>query len=145
VPSDLVRTGVAISGIFDLEPLIDTSINRAIGLDRASARAVSPRFWPPPSRHPTLLAVVGEHEGAEFHRQCRDLVSHWRRAGVQAECLEVPGANHFSVIDQLAGKAHPLYARVVALATDESSRADKSRGQTSGEEEEDGGEGTPEA
>jgi len=44
VPDDLVRGGIAISGIFDLQPLVTTSINGAIGLDLKTARDASPRL-----------------------------------------------------------------------------------------------------
>src|SRR5579872_3427397 len=57
LPSGFVSAAYAISGLFDLEPLIATSINKALGLDRAAARASSPLFWPPPARG-SLDAVV---------------------------------------------------------------------------------------
>ncbi len=116
VPSDLVRAGMAISGIFELEPLIGTSISRALRLDPAGARAVSPRFWAPPPPGARLVAVVGEHEGAEFHRQSRELAADWRRAGVSAECVEIAGANHFTLIDELVRAGSPLHARALRLA-----------------------------
>lgn len=78
VPSDLVSVGLAISGLFDLTPLVRTSINQAIGLSIESARAASPRFWAPPKQG-ALVAAVGEHDSSEFHRQkprdCRALGS----------------------------------------------------------------------
>ena len=49
-PADLVRAGVPISGVFELEPLIPTSINDLVGLDAAAARAASPLLWPPPPK-----------------------------------------------------------------------------------------------
>ena len=35
LPSDLVRAAYAISGLFDLPPLVETSINKALRLDQA--------------------------------------------------------------------------------------------------------------
>ena len=40
---------VAISGVFDLAPLIPTSLNLALGLDEAEAAALSPIHWPVPN------------------------------------------------------------------------------------------------
>src|SRR3954452_3600525 len=42
LPRDLVKAAYAISGLFDLVPLVKTSINGALGLDEASARRTSP-------------------------------------------------------------------------------------------------------
>ncbi|HEX3763514.1 MAG TPA: alpha/beta hydrolase [Kofleriaceae bacterium] len=116
VPADLVRTGCAISGVFDLAPLIPTTMNRALRLDTAAAAAASPLFWPPPPPGRTLVAAVGEHETPEFHRQSHAIVERWARAGVAAEYLPVAGVHHFTIVDELARPGSALYDRVVALA-----------------------------
>jgi arylformamidase len=116
VPDDLVQTGVAISGIFDLGPLVSTSVNDAVGLDLDGARAASPRFWPTPPQDRELVAVVGAEESSEFRRQSREMAEHWRAAGLPSEYLEIPGANHFTVVDELATPGTTLFERVVALA-----------------------------
>ena len=85
-------------------------------LDAEAARAASPLFWPPPPRDRTLVAAVGGAESAEFLRQSRDIVAAWKRAGLTCEYLEVPGANHFTVVEALADPDTPLSARVAALA-----------------------------
>jgi arylformamidase len=116
VPGDLVRAGIAISGIFDLGPLVGTSVNDAVGLDLGGARAASPRFWPAPRADRTLVAVVGGEESSEFRRQSREMAEHWRAAGLHTEYLEIAGANHFTVVDELATPGTTLFERVVALA-----------------------------
>ena len=85
VPADLVRAGVSLSGVFDLPPLIGTSLNEALRLDAQAARAASPLFWPPPPKGRTLVAAVGGAESAEFLRQSRDIVAAWKpgRLGVR--------------------------------------------------------------
>jgi len=113
---DLVRAGVAISGVFDLPPLVGTSINDLVGLDVGTARAASPMFWPAPPKDRILVAAVGGDESAEFLRQARDMAQAWTRAGLEAETLVVPGTNHFSVVDELAKPGSPLSARVADLA-----------------------------
>ena len=116
VPADLVRAGVAISGVFDVAPLIGTSLNEALRLDAATARAASPLFWPPPPKGRALVAAVGGAESAEFLRQSRDIADAWKRAGLACEYLEVPGANHFTVVDELTSPKSALFAKVAALA-----------------------------
>jgi arylformamidase len=115
VPADLVRAGVAISGVFDLPPLIGTSINELVGLDRDSARAASPMLWPPPAgrRH---VAAVGGAESSEFLRQSRELADLWAKAGVVSEYLAVPGADHFTVVDELSNPDSALFDKIASLA-----------------------------
>jgi arylformamidase len=116
VPADLVRAGVPISGIFELEPLVPTTINDLVKLDATSARAASPLLWPPPPAGRALVAAVGGAESGEFLRQSRDLVAAWAKAGVESTYLEVPGTNHFSVVDALADPASALFGHVARLA-----------------------------
>jgi len=116
VPADLVRAGVPISGVFEVAPLVGTTINEALGLDAAAAREVSPMLWPPPPKGRTVVAAVGGAESAEFRRQSRDIVAAWKLAGLACEYLEVPGANHFTVVDELTRPESPLFAKVSTLA-----------------------------
>ena len=106
---DVVPAILPISGVFELEPLLPTSIARALNLTPAEARALSPRFLPAPGGE--IHAVVGAAESAEFRRQTRDFAAAW---GGTAE--EIPGADHFSVLDPLTDPAHPLTRRAAAMA-----------------------------
>ncbi len=115
-PADLVGAGVAVSGVFDLVPLVPTSLNGALGLDERQARAASPRWWPAPPPGRELVAAVGAQESAEFRRQTRDLVAAWAGAGVDARALEIPGANHFTVIEELAVPGSALRRAVLDQA-----------------------------
>jgi arylformamidase len=116
VPADLVRAGCAISGVFELAPLIATSINAAARLDHEAAAAASPLFWPPPPNGRTLVAAVGSDESSEFHRQSRTMAETWAKAGLETEYLSVPGANHFTIVEELAKPDSALFGRVASLA-----------------------------
>jgi arylformamidase len=115
LPAGLVSAAYAISGLFDLCPLVSTSINNALKLDDASARAVSPLFWKPPV-HGTIDAVVGGNESAEYHRQSRIIVDAWGAAGLTTRFDTIPAANHFTAIAPLADPGSPMVARLKALA-----------------------------
>jgi len=115
LPKELVIAAYTISGLFDLGPLVETSINNALRLDTASARAASPLFWNPPRRG-SLDAVVGENESAEYFRQSRTIVEHWGAAGVPTRFAVVPDANHFTAIAPLADPQSPMVARLMKLA-----------------------------
>src|SRR5258708_13227644 len=115
LPEDLVAAAYAISGLFDLGPLIETSINKAMRLDHATARAASPLFWDVPRRG-SLDAVVGENESAEYFRQSRTIVDRWDAAGVATRFGVVPHANHFTAISPLPNPGSPMVARLQELA-----------------------------
>jgi arylformamidase len=115
LPEDLVIATYAISGLFDLGPLVETSINNALLLDHATARAVSPLFSNAPARG-SLDAVVGETESAEYFRQSRTIVARWGAAGVATRFGTVPGANHFTAIAPLADPDSAMVLRLKELA-----------------------------
>ena len=115
-PADLVRAGYAISGVFDLAPLIPTSLNEALRLTPESAREASPGSWPPPPAGRTFVASVGGAESSEFLRQSLDLTAVWSAAGITAECVVVPNANHFTVVDELTRPQSAMVQRVLQLA-----------------------------
>lgn len=96
-----IRAATAISGVFDLIPLIDTSINDAIHLTADTARRNSPLFDPPPPAGIPLLLVVGADETPAFHAQTRRYAEHCLAAGVQVEQMAPPGCNHMTVLEAL--------------------------------------------
>jgi len=113
-PADLVPAGYSISGVFDLSPLIGISMNQDLRLDAAAARKVSPAFWPiAPGR--SFDAVVGGLESSEFKRQSRLIADAWNSAAA-TRYEEIPGTNHFTVIDGLADPHSAMTARVAELA-----------------------------
>jgi arylformamidase len=115
LPLDLVIAAYAISGLFDLGPLVDTSINKALRLDHASARAASPLFWKSPHRG-SLDVVVGANESAEYFRQSRIMVETWGAADVATRFGTVADANHFTAIAPLADPESAMVARLKQLA-----------------------------
>lgn len=116
VPNDLVTHAISISGIFDLQPLLKTSANQVLCLTPETAEAVSPLSGsaPPPGRH--FVAAVGAKESPEFIRQSLEIAGRWGEAGVTTECVLVPNANHFTILDELMKPGSGLYQRVIALA-----------------------------
>jgi arylformamidase len=114
LPSDLILAAYAISGLFDLVPLVGTSINTALQLDEAAARSASPLFGPVPS-HGSLDAVVGGHESAEYFRQSQSIVAAWG-GGIATRFEALSGANHFTAIAPLADPQSPMTLRIRQLA-----------------------------
>ena len=114
-PADLVPAGYSISGVFDLAPLTQISVNADLKLDEKSARACSPLYWRVPAGR-TLDAVVGARESSEFLRQSRTVVDTWRQANAQTRYEAIAGADHFTVVDPLTDANSAMTKRVAELA-----------------------------
>jgi len=110
-----IPAAYAISGLFELAPLIPTSLNGALQLDAAEAEALSPLFWPAPEGK-TLDAVVGGAESSEFLRQSQAIAAAWGEDGVKTRYEAIPEANHFTVIAPLADAHSAMCARLRRLA-----------------------------
>ena len=107
LPKDLFKGGLAVSGIYDLRPLVDVDfLKEELRLDEAAAAKVSPALMPPATRMP-IATCVGQHESSEFHRQAQLLKDRWRSAVTE---VPMPGTNHFTVLDALADRGSPLFA-----------------------------------
>jgi len=114
VPDQMVRNALAISGLFELEPMrLAPSFQAALRLTPEEVRRASPALWPAPSAG-TLYAVAGGEESEEFIRQNQAIAKAWGR-GVVPVCELAPGLNHFSVLDALANPAHRVHEMAVEL------------------------------
>jgi len=107
LPKDLWKGGLAVSGLYDLRPLLQVDfLQQDLRLDEAAAAKLSPAFLPPATRAPVMTCVGGD-ESSEFLRQNRLLRERWR--GAFAGDVPMPGKNHFSVADGLAENSSPLF------------------------------------
>ena len=113
LPPDLVKGGVAISGIYDLEPLVPLPfVNEDLRLDVDAARRVSPVHLPAATTAP-LVTAVGALESGEFKRQTRLIRAAWPR-NARAD-VEVADANHLTVCDVLADPESALFRAALDL------------------------------
>lgn len=109
-----VKGAVLVSGIYDLEPLIGTSINDALGLDEFTASQNSPL-------HSGLkgfqagFVCWGENETDQFKWQSRAFAQALLQAGAECAAFECPGRNHFDVILDLADPGMELGRRTMEL------------------------------
>lgn len=113
--SEVVAAGLPISGLFELEPLVSTSLNHKLRLDKDEARRLSPLFWQAPAGK-SITAYVGGNESSEFLRQTRALVLHWKNMGADVTGVEVPGTSHFDIIAPLADPNSTMTHDLVILA-----------------------------
>ena len=113
IAPDTVKSATPVSGLFDLEPLINTHVNAWMHLDAESAARLSPLQHLPTQGCP-LIVSYGETETAEFARQSRQYLDAWHHRGFAGQYIDMPGTNHFDVILHLADPASPLTLAVFA-------------------------------
>ncbi len=116
LPAQLVGGAMAISGVYDLEPLRHTPIlMNDLQLTPASVKRLSPAFFPRPKGK--LHATVGALESEEFLRQNQLIRDVWGPTAVPV-CETIPGRNHFDVLQSLVdpdGRLHELTLRLLGL------------------------------
>lgn len=115
VPPVPLTRAVLVSGVYDLRPLVRTTVNDVLGLDETSAAALSPILRPVAGRPDTVVAW-GDNETDAFKAQSRAFAGHLRAAGVAATELECRGRHHFDIVDDLALPGQPLGALTLAGA-----------------------------
>ena len=110
-----VAGGIAVSGIYDLEPVRLNYLNDKLGLDEAEARRNSPILHLP-SRASPLVVSVGLDELPELIRQSEEYWAAWHAKGLPGEYIPLPGHEHFSILEDLASPSGRLMAALKKLA-----------------------------
>jgi arylformamidase len=100
LPAGLVRSALAISGVFDLEPIRHTPFLQGdLRLTPDAVSRLSPVHMPAPEG--VLHACVGADESEEFLRQNRLIRRAWGASAVPV-CEALAGRHHLDVLDELA-------------------------------------------
>jgi arylformamidase len=95
-----VKGGVAISGIYDLEPIRHSYLNEKLRLDEAMSRRNSPILQAGGPIKPLAL-TAGSGELPLLRRQTADFAAHRTKYGLPVSYEEIPGADHFTTMDQM--------------------------------------------
>ena len=95
-----VRAGMAISGIYDLEPIRHSYLNARLGLDETTSRRHSPVMQADGPMKPLSLAV-GSAELPLLRKQTADFAGHRAKHALPVTCEEIPGANHFTILNEM--------------------------------------------
>ena len=101
-----IAAGIALSGVFDLVPLLKTNVNVQLTLDETRARALSPTHHPRSDRAPHLIGV-GSAESGGFIWQSR---AYAERVGKVAKIY--PGLDHYTIMSALADPASDVHGDV---------------------------------
>ena len=111
LPDNIIRGAMPVTGVFDCEPVPDTTVNELVRLDREEARRLSPLRNPPRRALPVLVAVGGA-EPRLWIRMSKDYAALCREHGLECEYMELPGHDHFDV-SRAIGDAPSLLAQAM--------------------------------
>lgn len=106
---------VGLSGVYDLLPLIETSLNERLQLDpyNARQRSVVGRQRDP---MPAALFAAGASETTEFLRQTEIMDADWRRSGSRSTLMVTPEDDHFTILRTLCRSGSTLHQAVLDMA-----------------------------
>jgi arylformamidase len=107
--------GLAISGIYDIEPCRLNYLNEKLKMTVDEQVALSP-IRQLPSRSPPLTIAYGMAELPELQRQSRDYHEARQKAGLPSELMPLAGHDHFSILEELASPAGVLCEAVICLS-----------------------------
>lgn len=110
----LVKGGLAISGIFELEPIAHCYVNDRLRLDAGEVEEFSPLRHLRPGLAPIRLAVGGaELDGLKG--QSRAYAKAARKAGLAAPLRTLEGHDHFTILSELEDPQGALTQELVKL------------------------------
>ena len=113
LPTDLVKSGFAISGIYDLEPIRLCFLQETLRFTPEDVSAFSPITHTPATGAPLTVAVGGD-ESEEFLRQSEVFSKAWSEKNIDCSLMVLPGINHFTILSEFADPASGL-TKAVAL------------------------------
>ncbi|MES2751371.1 MAG: alpha/beta hydrolase [Pseudomonadota bacterium] len=96
-----IKAGLLISGIYDLEPIRHSYLNAKLGLDEAMSGRNSPVLQPGGANKPVAM-VAGSGELPLLRKQSADFAAHRATHGLPVVYEEIPDANHFTILEELA-------------------------------------------
>lgn len=121
LPPKLVKNGLSISGLYELESVRRTPfLQDSLQLTAAQVQMASPAWLPPPTvsrRRGVLYSVAGGGESAAFLHHNKLIRKAWGQRVVPV-CEELPGLNHFSILEALTQPGQRLHQLACELLFD---------------------------
>jgi arylformamidase len=114
LPKIPFKGACALSGLYDLEPIRLSFLNKALSLDEAQVARNSPLYLDPAADVPLLLSV-GEIETDEFQRHQTELFAAWTAKGLDIEEIAAPACHHYTIVGHFGDPASDLHKAMLSL------------------------------
>jgi len=109
LPADIIKGGMCISGMYDLEPVRLSARSRYVAFDDRTVAELSP-IWHLDHLQAPLIVAYGTCETPEFQRQSREFAAAVEASGKQVRLLVGEHYNHFELPETL-GNPYGLLGR----------------------------------
>ena len=93
-----ISGGIAINGLFDLDPITQTAINADLHLTPQDVQVLSPIRLEPKVNAP-MVVTLGAGESSEFHRQSHLINAAPGWENIATEPVIVTGYHHFNILE----------------------------------------------
>jgi arylformamidase len=107
MPADLIKGAVATSGVYDLDMVMEISVQEQVRMTPDIAKQNSPLLHPPRVKCPLVVAVGGA-EPQGWQQMSEDYFNYCKQHGMPVEYLVEPDANHYTMSEHLLDDARPL-------------------------------------
>jgi arylformamidase len=107
MPADLIKGAFATSGVFDLDMVMEISVQEQVRMTPEIAKQNSPLLHPPRVKCPLVVAVGGV-EPKGWQQMSEDYFNYCKQHGMQVDYLIEPDANHYTMSEHLLDDARPL-------------------------------------
>jgi len=108
-----VKAVVSISGIYELEPLIGSFLNKNLQMDLAIAKRNSPMLNLPKGTTPIYL-FIGGSELSEMRRQSYAFADQLKGVKYPVELVDIPEKNHFTMLEQFASLEGAVHSCILS-------------------------------
>ncbi|MEO8111319.1 MAG: alpha/beta hydrolase [Ginsengibacter sp.] len=112
--TNFLKGVVSLSGLYDLQPLMLSNINLVLQMDTAMSARNSPAYLKHSHPCPLLLAA-GSDETCEFKEQALKMYENWKDKQGAVQLLNIPGKNHFSILDEVTEPGSLLQSAIFSL------------------------------
>jgi arylformamidase len=108
-----VKAVIPISGIFELEPLIGSYLNKNLQMDQAIAKRNSPMLNLPKGKTPIYL-FVGGSELSEMRRQSYDFANELKANNYPVFFVDISGKNHYTMLEQFEFPEGVIHSQIIS-------------------------------
>jgi len=107
MPADLIKGAVATSGVYDLDMVMEISVQEQVRMTPEIAKQNSPLLHTPRVKCPLVVAVGGA-EPKGWQQMSEDYFNYCKQHGMPVDYLIEPDANHYTMSEHLLDDARPI-------------------------------------
>ncbi|XP_076077574.1 kynurenine formamidase-like [Mytilus galloprovincialis] len=117
--NSMIKGALLVSGIYDLQPLVNTYVNDPLKMTQETAWDNSPLKQldtiKKTSSHRHIIVAVGQHDSPEFRRQSQEFQQKLKDGGLSSQYVDVPNTDHFNVIENLQSEDYELTKELLKM------------------------------